>query len=228
MGEQQKTGAIIVSAGRGRRMGGVLKPLLVVGGKMLLYYSIDALRSAGVDEIVVVMVPEKVEWLKAVLLRDFPDRCLKVVSGGERRQDSVMAGLGALSSDVEIVLVHDGARPMVSCELIQRVMRGVRKYGAVVPAIPLRDTIKEVNGSKVLRTVPRDRLIAVQTPQGFLKEILVDAYRKLGGASVTDDAGVVEMTGRNVWFVEGDERNIKITTPYDLKIVEFLIERSGE
>jgi 2-C-methyl-D-erythritol 4-phosphate cytidylyltransferase/2-C-methyl-D-erythritol 2,4-cyclodiphosphate synthase len=142
-----------------------------------------------------------------------------MVAGGARRQDSVAAGMRALPADVDVVLIHDAARPFADAALIDRVLAGVADAGAAVPATRVRDTVKRVpaSGNRIAATIPRDELWLAQTPQGFRRHVLEAAMAKGNDAvSATDDGMVVEMAGHPVKIVQGDERNVKITTPEDL------------
>ena len=212
-------GVVIVAAGRGLRLGGpVPKQFLDVGGLTILRRSVESFdRQASVDEIVVVLPPD--------LVADGADRVgatrrpCRVVAGGERRQDSVRLGLEALSPDVDVVLVHDAARPFVDDGLIDRVIQGAREHGVVVPAVPVRDTVKRVppGESVVSETIARDEIWLAQTPQGFRRAIL-DEAAVLGAdaATATDDVSLAERLGHAVRVVPGNERNIKVTTEDDL------------
>ena len=141
-------------------------------------------------------------------------------------QESVKLGLNTLSEKVKLAAVQDGARPLVTWQLIDRVVRAAHSYGAAAPAIPVKDTIKEAVGGVVKKTPDRSTLFAVQTPQVFDADLLKGALKKAkdAGAAVTDDCSAVELMGMSVKIVEGDERNIKVTTPMDLKIAELFLE----
>lgn len=151
-----------------------------------------------------------------------------VVAGGGGRRESVHLGLNALSGEVQLAAVHDGARPLVSWQLIDRVIRAANTYGAAAPAIPVKDTIKVVKGGVVEQTPDRSTLFAVQTPQVFDFDLLRGALKKAEQEQlqVTDDCSAVEQMGMRVKIVEGDERNLKVTTPLDLKIAQMLLEES--
>ena len=154
------------------------------------------------------------------------DKVRAVVVGGDTRQASVHLGLNALSKDVELAAIQDGARPLVSDEVIERVVRAADHYGAAVPVIPVKDTIKVAPGGLVTATPDRKKLRAVQTPQVFEFDLLRGALKHAAetGAEITDDCSAVELLGMTVKTVDGDERNIKITTPMDLAIAEILLE----
>ncbi|MBP3685246.1 MAG: 2-C-methyl-D-erythritol 4-phosphate cytidylyltransferase, partial [Oscillospiraceae bacterium] len=149
-----------------------------------------------------------------------------VVVGGKSRQESVSLGLNALSDKVKLAAIHDGARPLITWQVIDRAVRAANTYGAAAPAIPVKDTIKVVEGRVVVNTPDRATLFAVQTPQVFDFDLLRGALKHAEetGAQVTDDCSAVELLGMKVKIVEGDERNLKVTTPMDLKIAEMLLE----
>ena len=149
-----------------------------------------------------------------------------VVAGGKSRQESVNMGLNALSDQVKLAAIQDGARPLITWQVIDRVVRAANSYGAALPCVPVKDTIKIGDGGVVKSTPDRATLFAAQTPQVFDFDLLRAALKKAeqDGFSVTDDASAVEYLGMKVKIVEGDERNIKVTTPMDLKIAEMLLE----
>ena len=159
------------------------------------------------------------------LCREF-DKVCAVVRGGSSRQESVGLGLNTLSKKVKLAAVQDGARPLITEAVIDRTVRAAHNYGAAAPAISVKDTIKVVKGGMVESTPDRATLQAVQTPQIFDIDLLKGALKKaeITGAAVTDDCSAVELMGMKVKIVEGDERNIKVTTPMDLKIAEMLLE----
>jgi 2-C-methyl-D-erythritol 4-phosphate cytidylyltransferase/2-C-methyl-D-erythritol 2,4-cyclodiphosphate synthase len=155
----------------------------------------------------------------------------RVVAGGERRVDSVRAGFAEIPDDCDLVLVHDGVRPGVTAELVGRVVEAALRHGAAVPVLPVRDTVKEVDGAgRVVRTVSREPLRLVQTPQGFRREVLRQAYAwagQNGDPDFTDDAALVEASGQRVSVVSGDEENVKVTVPGDLIRLGLLVPRVG-
>jgi len=213
-------GVIIVAAGRGARMASsVPKQLLDLGGRSIVRRSIEAFDAhPRVDRIVVVLPPDLVPSAATILGRT--TRPCAAAAGGERRQDSVRQGLAALPADVDLVLVHDAARPFVDAALIDRVIDRAREAGVAVPAVPARDTVKHVDPSTgvVRETLRRDEIWLAQTPQGFQRAVLSEAVaRGAGDAEATDEAMLAEQAGRTVAVVPGDERNMKITTPEDLE-----------
>ena len=218
-------GAVIVAAGSASRMKGIDKNIAPLGGVPVVLRSARAFQACdAVQEIVIVTREDLIQPITA-LCREL-DKVKAVVVGGSSRQESVNLGLNALSDKVKLAAVHDGARPLVSPNLIDRVIRAADYFGAAAPAIPVKDTIKISKGGLVESTPDRKTLMAVQTPQIFDYDILRGALKKARetGAEVTDDCSAVELMGVKVKLVEGDERNIKITTPMDMKIAELLLE----
>lgn len=208
---------IIVAAGSGRRMGGeVPKQFLEIGGQVVLMRTIrnfSYLRGT----VVVVLADDWIEyWNKLCVAKGF-EAVHTVVAGGAERSDSVRRGLEEVGA-AEVVLVQDGVRPFASKELIDRVIEAAKRAGAAVPAIEVTDTIRTTNGC----VVDRSNLHAVQTPQGFRTEVLKKAYAQAGAQCLTDDAQVVEAIGVPIVLVEGSRENIKITTPFDIKIAETI------
>ena len=212
-------GVIIVAAGRGTRVGtAVPKQLLDLGGRSVLRRSVDAFdRHPAVDELVVVLPAELVGEAPALVGRT--DRPCRFVAGGERRQDSVRHGLQVLPAAIDLVLVHDAARPFASPALIDRVIAEAGASGAAIPALAARDTVKRVDPDRrtITATLPREEIWLAQTPQGFRREVLLKAVA-LGetGVEGTDEAMLAERAGHAVTVVPGDTRNIKITTSEDL------------
>jgi 2-C-methyl-D-erythritol 4-phosphate cytidylyltransferase len=217
-----KVTAIIVAAGEGRRFG-FSKQFALLGGKPVLDRCLEIFEAhKKVTAIVLVLkdVGPKKEYLKRYR------KIVTVAKGGKRRQDSVLSGFRQIDpANAETVLVHDGVRSLVSEDLIDRVIEATRKAGAAVPAIPVEDTIKLVEGDEVSRTLDRKRLFRVQTPQGFSHPILKAALDKATEESFygTDEASLVERTGKKVLVVQGDPKNIKITTPEDLRVAEAFL-----
>lgn len=218
-------GAVIVAAGTASRMGGIDKILAPLGGKPVIAHTVEAFQKSDVIwEIVVVTREELVGPIKEIC-KDFP-KVKAVIAGGDTRQDSVALGLEALSKDLDLAAIHDGARPLISLEVIDRAVRAANSYGAAAPAVPVKDTVKMVEGGLAVSTPDRSKLRAVQTPQVFGKELIRAALYKVQKekTSVTDDCAAVERLGVKVKMVEGDERNIKITTPMDLIVAQMLME----
>lgn len=212
---------IVVAAGTGERLGaGQPKALVSLRGQTILDWSVRAfLAHRDVDRLVVVAPDAACEAIAATLPAGS-----RVVSGGASRQESVQCGLAALTDDVDLVLVHDAARPLVPSAVITSVVAMLRSGAdAVVPVLPVIDTIKRVDGAgRVQQTIERSLLRRVQTPQGFRLSVLRVAHQS-SLSEVTDDAGLVEAMGGIVATVPGDEAAFKITTPYDLRLAELLV-----
>ena len=218
-------GAVIVAAGSASRMGGIDKVMADLGGEPMILRTVRAFQNCDAIASIVIVTREDLIQSIAGLCRDMK-KVVAVVAGGGSRQESVHLGLNALPKGTKLAAVHDGARPLISWQVIDRVVRAANTYGAAAPAIPVKDTIKVVSGGLVQETPDRARLQAVQTPQVFDFDLLRGALKKAeaDGASVTDDCSAVERTGMKIKIVEGDERNLKVTTPMDLKIAELLLE----
>jgi len=221
-GNQQKVGAVIVAAGSSRRMGGVDKVFALLGGKPVLARVVDAFQRCNhVAQIVVVLSEQNIERGKQLVTGEGWSKVSDVCAGGRRRQDSVAAGLKRLSN-CDWVVIHDGSRPLVTVDLIDRGLEAAKKTGAAVAAVPVTDTIKLVGDDRIVRqTPPRQNLWAVQTPQVFGIKIITEAYSWENG-DVTDDASLVEQLGYRVKIYMGSYDNIKITTPDDLALAEVL------
>ena len=220
----QPCGAVIVAAGSATRMGGIDKVMADLGGEPMIVRTVRAFQNCDAIASIVIVTREDLIRPISDLCRDMK-KVAAVVAGGKSRQESVHLGLNALPKGTKLAAVHDGARPLVSWQVIDRVVRAANTYGAAAPAIPVKDTIKVVQGRLVKETPDRSSLMAVQTPQVFDFDLLRGALRKAeeDGAQVTDDCSAVERTGMRIKIVEGDERNLKVTTPMDLKIAELLL-----
>lgn len=218
-------GAVIVAAGSASRMGGIDKVMAELGGEPMIVRTVRNFEECDAISEIVIVTREDLILPITSLCRDMA-KVKAVVAGGNSRQESVGRGLNALSDKVKLVAVHDGARPLITWQVIDRSVRAANTYGAAAPAIPVKDTIKVVEGRVVQNTPDRATLFAVQTPQCFDFDLLRGALKKaeLDGSQVTDDCSAVERMGMTVKIVEGDERNIKVTTPMDLKIAEMLLE----
>ncbi len=199
----------------------------LLAGVPILIHTVRAFAASPRVQSIVLAVPATRIAATRTLLDDYEllDAQVMVVAGGARRQDSVKAGLDALDSDVELVLVHDAARPMLTTDLIDRCCDGAMQYGAVIAAVPVKDTLKKVGvGGAILHTVDRDELWQAQTPQAFQRSVLLEAYAAVGDRDVTDEASLLEFAGIEVHLVEGAETNIKITRPDDLVIAEMSMQ----
>lgn len=229
------TAAVLVAAGSGTRLGArVRKAFVPLGGRPLFEHALEVLRAApSVGEVVLVLHAADVETLERRFARESdreavcPVRC---VSGGAERWQSVRRGVEAASTSRAIVAIHDAARPLLSVDLVERVIAAAREHGAAIPAVPVVDTLKRVDGGFGGETVARDALVRVQTPQAFDRERLLAAMASWRGewGHPTDESQVVEKAGLRVRIVEGEERNLKVTTPEDLEVAEaWLMNRKA-
>lgn len=220
-------GAVIVAAGNASRMGGIDKVMAPLGDEPMIVKTVAAFQDCpAIREIVIVTRADQMEKVMGLCARF--SKVLGVVVGGDDRSASVQNGLNALSEKVRLVAVHDGARPLVSWELIDRTVRAANSYGAAAPGVAVKDTTKIVTGGIVASTPDRSSLRAIQTPQVFDMSLLRAALKKAkeDGVNITDDCSAVEHMGMSVKIVDGDERNLKVTTPMDLKIAQMLLEET--
>lgn len=222
--------AVFPAAGQGRRMNaGINKVFLDLLGKPILVHTLQRFsRSKKINHLVVVVAAEDVSFIRK-LLKAIPGlKPYQVVAGGSERQYSIANGLAVVPEESEIILVHDAARPLTSIETIDRVVEGAREVGGAIAAVPEKNTVKIVGEDGIVKeTPPRKNLWEVQTPQGFRRDILLEAYRKAreDGFLGTDDASLVERLGAPVKVVESDYQNIKVTTPEDMLIAEAFLQK---
>ena len=218
-------GAVIVAAGNASRMEGIDKVMAELKGEPLVLHTVRAFQNCDAIREIVVVTREDLLAEVMELCRDM-EKVVAVVPGGKDRPESVSMGISALSDKVQLVAVQDGARPLITEAVIDRTVRAAHTYGAAAPGVPVKDTVKTVVGGLVDTTPDRSRLQAVQTPQVFDIDLLKGALQKAeqDGAEITDDCSAVERMGMKVKIVEGDERNIKVTTPVDLKVAQLFLE----
>ena len=225
-----RCGAVIAAAGRSQRMGAALdKTVWPLAGRPVIGWVLDAFAAArGIDEIVVVASPDNREAVRREIAArpELPPAtaCL----GGATRAESVAAGVARLSPDVDLVMIHDAARPLVTPELIENGIAAAERWGAAVAAVPVADTIKQVGpDGKIVATLPRDDLRAAQTPQVFRRDWLLSAYADVGDdlSAFTDEASLLERAGRVVHVYPGSYENLKLTTPADLALAEAIVRR---
>ena len=223
----QKTAAMIVAAGKGKRMGGVDKMFTPLAGKPVLAWSVEAFQKCTlIDQIVVVLAEHDLERGKELARERGWSKVTDICPGGEERQDSVAAGLSRIK-ECHLVVIHDGARPLVTEDLIEKGLEVVKESGAAVAAVPVTDTIKLASDDGfVMGTPPRKNIWAVQTPQVFRFDIIKEAHHRAEGMA-TDDASLVERLGYRVKLYMGSYDNIKITTQSDLALAEILVQRGG-
>lgn len=223
-----RVAALVPAAGKGERLGpGAPKALREIAGTPMLVHAVKALADSPAVDLVIVAAPTvNVEEVRALLERQEFAADVSVVAGGDSRSESVARALIALPEDIDVVLVHDAARPLVPVEVVTNVVAAVRDgHNAVIPVLPVIDTIKSITDEgEILGTVPRGQLRATQTPQGFRREVLQRAHAEVD-APVTDDAGMVESLGIAVHAVDGHEEAFKVTRPLDFVLAEALVAR---
>jgi len=227
-------GAVIVAAGNASRMGGIDKVMAQLKGEPMILRTVRTFQNCDcISEIVIVTRPDLIQPISN--LTAHMDKVKAVVAGGSSRQESVNLGLEALGKEIRLAAIHDGARPLISWEVIDRTVRAANTYNAAAPAIPVKDTIKVVEGRVVVNTPDRATLFAVQTPQVFDYDLLMEAYAIVKGQTgtadgsgiksqsmtgITDDAMIMERSGLSrVKLVMGDYANVKVTTPEDLRLL---------
>ena len=221
-----KCAAIIVAAGSATRMGGIDKVMTKLGAKPVVVRSVRAFQDNElVDEILVVT---RRELLEEVSRHVSPyDKVKAVVVGGETRTQSVQNGLDAVSEGMTLIAVHDGARPLITQEVITKTVAKAAQYGAAAPAVPVKDTIKVATSGTVDETPDRKSLYAIQTPQVFDADLLRGALQNAAEneIAITDDCSAVEAIGMKIHLTDGDEENLKITTPLDLELAQMIWEK---
>lgn len=222
--QAQRLGVVVVAAGQSRRMAGVDKIFAPLLGVALIAHAVEALEACSiVSELVLVLSPDKIDLGEGLATKRGWSKVTSICPGGRRRQDSVRLGLERLSP-CSWVAVHDGARPCIRADLLERGMAAAQETGAAVAAVPVKDTIKVVDSSGIVESTPhRDRLWMVQTPQIFRYDLLLLAHRDCHD-TVTDDAAMVESLGHKVQVFMGSYSNLKVTTPQDIAIAEALLK----
>jgi len=218
--------AIVVAAGQGTRFGGEMpKQFLLLQDRPILAHTLHRFETASaIAQVVVVAAQEWHNYISREIIERFHyKKCREIVAGGERRQDSVWAGLQALKpANTNIVVVHDAVRPLFSHALLENVIAGCEKFDGCIPALPLHDTVKQISGQEVVGTIARETLRLAQTPQAFRSKALQRAFAQAQEEQFygTDEAALIEKSGGRVCWLAGEESNLKITTPGDLKIAE--------
>lgn len=225
-----KSAAVIVSAGKGHRLAGEKKKqFLLLAGKPILCHTLDKFENCPlIDSIQLVVGQEDMNYTLRAIVEDYGYRKVsQIVPGGKLRQESVKNGVDALPRDVDIVVVHDGVRPFVTQAMIEGSIQAASRFKAVVVAVPVKETIKVVGPDRiVLKTLDRESLWKIQTPQTFQVEVIKQASRRAAedGFVGTDDASLVEHIGINVYILPGSYNNIKITTPEDLILANLILQ----
>ena len=222
---------IVPAAGIGRRFDGTVRKTFVsLNGTPLLIHTLNRLQDIeGITEIIPVLKEEDIEKWSEVIDANGLSKVKRVVPGGRERQDSVYNALKILNEE-GLILIHDGVRPLFSARLVERLINEIDGFDGVVPALPIKDTVKVIDDENiVVSTEDRNKLRAVQTPQVFPLRVIKDAYNRAyaDGFYATDDAALVERMGGRVKVIEGSPFNIKVTTPDDLEMVEYLIKKQN-
>lgn len=223
--------AVIPAAGQGRRMGSAIKKqFLLLGGLPVMHHALRVMEESPlIGDVILVVSPDEEEQCRSTVISGF-SKVKAVVTGGEKRQDSVYNGLLALSPTTGLVVIHDAARPFLRLEDLQAVVGAAEVFGAATLAVPVKDTVKATGENGFVdKTLPRSSLWYAQTPQAFQYSLIVAAHRQARdmGYYCTDDAGLVERAGQPVKLVPGSYENIKITTPEDLIMAEALLRHKG-
>lgn len=217
-----KVNAIITAGGTSSRFGNKNKLLEQINGCEVIKYTVDAFNYANVDEIIICANLSIMEDLKN-LFKDYEK--VSLVEGGQTRQQSVCNGLKADRCDY--VLIHDGARPVITTELINICVEMVKEIKALSVMTKTIDTIKEVEHGKIVRTIDRAKLYNTQTPQAFEYDLILNAHMRFAGRNFTDDSGMVEAMGRDVYVIDGSYKNIKITTLNDIELAKIYLSQMG-
>jgi 2-C-methyl-D-erythritol 4-phosphate cytidylyltransferase len=226
--ERKRCGAVVAAAGRSVRMGGEDKLFAPLRGVPLLEHTLRALEACpDIDEIVVAAAEENILAIGDIVKNAGLVKVTKVIRGGDTRLDSVMAAMAELTPGCGLIAIHDGARPLASPKLMSQVIRAAAAQGAAAPAVTPKDTVKEAQGGIVSRTIPRDTLWFIQTPQVFDAALVKAALHRAKQLRlrITDDCSAVESMGMTVRLTEGSYENIKVTTPEDLLVAEALMRR---
>lgn len=241
---ENKISAVIVAAGTGKRMNSsVKKQYMEMAGSPVLYHTLKAFEQSEVDEMVIITGEDEIQYVKEQIVEGYGiKKVVAICAGGKERCDSVYEGIKQIASRHKVsegpedryVLIHDGVRPLITPELINSCIASVKKYGACIPGVPEKDTVKEADDNmEVVRTPDRKKMYRIQTPQCFSLTLIREAFEKYysennqsgaGSAAMTDDAMLVEKyTGHKVKIIEGDYKNIKITTPEDIGLAEYYL-----
>ena len=215
-----KVNAIIPAGGTSSRFGNKNKLLEKINNKEVIKYTVEAFEKSEVDEIIICANISIMDELKEIFKNS---QKVKIIEGGATRQESVFNGLQA--SECDYVLIHDGARPMITTEMINLAIEEVITKKALTVATKTIDTIKEVSDGKIIKTIDRAKLYNTQTPQAFEYNLIKNAHQKLYGQNFTDDAGMLEQLGETVYIINGSYKNIKITTQNDIQIAKIYLEQ---
>jgi 2-C-methyl-D-erythritol 4-phosphate cytidylyltransferase len=213
--------AIITAGGTSSRFGNKNKLLEIINGKEVIKHTVDVFEKSSADKIIICANPSIINDFKEIF-KDY--KKVEIIEGGQTRQESVYNGLNHCECDY--VLIHDGARPLITVDLVELCINSVKDRNAVSVMTKTVDTIKEVVNDKIIRTIDRSKLYNTQTPQAFKYDIIMRAHKKFRGQSYTDDAGMVEALGEDVYIVNGSYKNIKITTQNDIDIAKVYMSEN--
>ncbi len=225
-----KVPAVIVAAGASTRMNGINKQLAEINGVPVIIRTLMAFQNCdAISNIVLVVKSDDIFSMQCICEKYNIQKLTDIVCGGDNRQQSVLNGIARIDKNTEKVLIHDGARPLVSDKIIRTVISGLEKYSACACAVKVKDTIKEISDNgNIIKTVPRENLVAVQTPQGVRVDEYLKAVNNSDVAVFTDDVSIMEAAGYCCGIVEGDYKNIKITTAEDLISAEAFLESNND
>jgi len=218
--------AIIPAAGTGQRMESETPKIFhVLHGKPLIYYTLRSILAVEEIEHIILAAPAGWKEKTQKLISDADLKKIEVIEGAATRQDTVFTALRLLSKETKTVVIHDGARPFATPDLIRAVINGAQEHGACIPTLPCEETVKRVRGGHVVETLSRDEIHIVQTPQAFYFDVILDAHNHARERKwrVTDDAALVERAGRPVTSIPGEKTNIKITRPIDLNVASLIM-----
>jgi 2-C-methyl-D-erythritol 4-phosphate cytidylyltransferase len=213
--------AIITAGGTSSRFGNKNKLLEIINGKEVIKHTVDVFEKSSADKIIICANPSIINAFKEIF-KDY--KKVEIIEGGQTRQESVYNGLNHCECDY--VLIHDGARPLITVDLVELCINSVKDRNAVSVMTKTVDTIKEVVNDKIIRTIDRSKLYNTQTPQAFKYDIIMRAHKKFIGQAYTDDAGMVEALGEDVYIVNGSYKNIKITTQNDIDIAKVYMSEN--
>ncbi|MCK8816234.1 2-C-methyl-D-erythritol 4-phosphate cytidylyltransferase [Natroniella sulfidigena] len=223
-----KVSVIIPAAGQGKRMRTAKnKQFLLLDDRPIIAHTVDKFNIEEVDEIILVVKEEEQDYCHEII-EDYQLKVDQLVYGGKTRQESVYNGLQKVTAKSELVLIHDGARPLLTKRMIRNIIKEAKSHQAVITGVAVKDTIKVINHEQlVINTPDRSRLVAIQTPQAFKKDLILKAYTKASeeGYFGTDSASLVERLNRPVKVIEGSYQNLKVTTPEDLEFAEKILAR---
>lgn len=220
-------GGVIVAAGRGERFGQTSKVLALVAGRPILAWSLDAFeRSTVIRDVVIVAGAHTIDEIRVLVAAGWWSKVTAIVEGGDSRSESVYRGVASLAVEIDVAVIHDAARPLLTIDDIERSAAAAFDCGAAIIASPVTDTLKRIDADcDVVETIDRSAIWSAQTPQAFQRDVLLDACASATHAGITDEAMLFEHLGKRVHIVEGSRENLKVTVPEDLAMADFLMRR---